>query len=324
MKAAVVEALGRPPVYADFSDPTPRDGAVVVTVEASALTNLTRGLISGNHYASKEIQLPVVAGVDGVGRLADGRLVYTRALAPFGMMAERALIDPDAATPLPEAIDPVTAAAIPNPGISAWMSLAYAAAVKPGSHVLVLGATGVTGSVAVQLAKSVFGAQRVVAAGRNVERLQWLRSVGADDVIALGEEDLGARVAAAHAEQPFDAVLDYLWGEPAEKVLTALGTNQLVAKFHATRFVQIGAMAGPTMNVPAGVLRSAGITLSGLGMGSVPVEVLIGARNEGLPRLLAMVAAGELQIETKQRALADVADAWSSPEPSGTRVVLTP
>jgi NADPH:quinone reductase-like Zn-dependent oxidoreductase len=324
MKAAVVEALGRPPVYADFSDPSPRDGAVVVTVEASALTNLTRGLISGNHYASNEIQLPAVAGVDGVGRLADGRRVYTRALAPFGMMAERALIDPDAATPLPEDIDPVTAAAIPNPGLSAWMSLDYAAAVKPGSHVLVLGATGVTGSVAVQLAKSVFGAQRVVAAGRNVERLQWLRSVGADDVIALDKEDLGARVAAAHAEQPFDAVLDYLWGEPAEKVLTALGANQLVATFHATRFVQIGAMAGPTMNVPAGVLRSAGITLSGLGMGSVPVEVLIGARNEGLPRLLAMVAAGELQIETKQRALADVADAWASPEPSGTRVVLTP
>jgi NADPH:quinone reductase-like Zn-dependent oxidoreductase len=324
MKAAVVEALGRPPVYADFGDPSPRDGAVVVTVEASALTNLTRGLISGHHYASKEIQLPAVAGVDGVGRLADGRRVYTRALAPFGMMAERALIDPDAATPLPEAIDPVTAAAIPNPGLSAWMSLDYAAAVKPGSHVLVLGATGVTGSVAVQLAKSVFGAQRVVAAGRNVERLQWLRSVGADDVIALGEEDLSARVAAAHAEQPFDAVLDYLWGEPAEKVLSALGTNQLVAAFHATRFVQIGAMAGPTMNVPAGVLRSAGITLSGLGMGNVPVEVLIGARNEGLPRLLAMVAAGELQIETKQRALADVADAWASSEPSGTRVVLTP
>jgi len=324
MKAAVVDALGRAPVYTDFNEPVPRDGAVVVTVEASALTNLTRGLVSGNHYASREIQLPAVAGVDGVGRLADGRRVYTGALAPFGMMAERALINPDAATPLPDTIDPVTAAAIPNPGLSAWMSLDYAAAVRPGAHVLVLGATGVTGSVAVQLAKSVFGAQRVVAAGRNVERLQWLRAVGADDVIALGEDDLGARVAAAHAEQPFDAVLDYLWGEPAEKVLTALGTSQLVAKFHATRFVQIGAMAGPTMNVPAGVLRSAGITLSGMGMGSVPFEVLIGARNEGLPRLLAMVAAGELQIETKQRPLADVADAWSSPEPSGTRVVLTP
>jgi NADPH:quinone reductase-like Zn-dependent oxidoreductase len=324
MKAAVVETWGQTPVYADFTDPSPREGAVVITVEASALTNLTRGLMSGNHYASKEIHLPAVAGVDGVGRLPDGRLVYTGALAPFGMMAERALINPDGATPLPENIDPVTAAAIPNPGLSAWMSLDYSAAVKPGAHVLVLGATGVTGSVAVQLAKSVFGAQRVVVAGRNPQRLQWLRSVGADDVIRLGEDDLAGRIAAAHAEQPFDAVLDYLWGEPAEEVLAALASSHPAAHYHATRFVQIGAMAGPTMNLPAGILRGNGISLVGMGIGSVPFDVLGRARNEALPQLLAMVAAGELHIETKQRPLAEVADAWSSPEPSGTRVVLTP
>ena len=225
MKAAVVKAWGEPPEYTDFAEPAPTDGTEVATVEASALTNLTRGLVSGNHHASKEIQLPVVAGVDGVARLTDGRRVYTDAVAPYGTMAERALINPDAATPLPDSVDAVTAAVIPTPGLSAWMSLDYAAAIKPGTHVLVLGATGVT---------------------------------------------------------------------------------------------------GPTMNVPAGALRSAGITLSGMGMGSVPFEVLIRARNEGLPRLLAMVAAGELHIETKQRPLADVADAWASPEPSGTRVVLTP
>ena len=234
MKAAVVKAWGEPPEYTDFAEPAPNDGTEVATVEASALTNLTRGLVAGNHYASKEIQLPAVAGVDGVARLTDGRRVYTGAVAPYGMMAERALINPDAATPLPDSVDAVTAAAIPNPGLSAWMSLDYAAAVKPGAHVLVLGATGVTGSVAVQLAKSVFGAQHVVAAGRNPERLQWLRTVGADDVIALGEDDLGVRVATAHAERPFDAVLDYLWGEPAEKVLAALGTSQLAAKFRHT------------------------------------------------------------------------------------------
>ena len=324
MKAAVVEALGRPPVYADFTEPSRRDGTVVITVEASALTNLTRGLMSGNHYASREIQLPAVAGVDGVGRLADGRLVYTSAIAPYGMMAERALINPDAATPLPDSVDPVTAAAIPNPGLSAWLSLDYGAQVNPGAHVLVLGATGVTGSVAVQLAKSVFGAERVVVAGRNVERLQWLRTVGADDVIALGADDLGARVGAAHSERPFDAVLDYLWGEPAETVLPALAAGHSAAHYHATRFVQIGAMAGPTMNLPAGILRGNGITLSGVGWGSVPLDVLTAARNVGLPRLLAMIAAGELHIATRQRPLAEVADAWSSPEPSGTRVVLTP
>jgi NADPH:quinone reductase-like Zn-dependent oxidoreductase len=308
----------------DFTDPSPRDGAVVITVEASALTNLTRGLMSGNHYASKEIQLPAVAGVDGVGRLPDGRLVYTGALAPFGMMAERALINAGNATALPDGTDPVAAAAIPNPGLSAWMSLDYAAAVKPGAHVLVLGATGVTGSVAVQLAKSVFGAQRVVVAGRNPQRLQWLRTVGADDVITLGADDLSSRVAAAHTEQPFDAVLDYLWGEPAETTLTALASSHPAAHFHATRFVQIGSMAGPTMTLSAGILRGNGISLVGMGIGSVPSDVLRRARGEALPRLLAMVAAGVLHIETKQRPLAEVADAWSSPEPSGTRVVLTP
>src|SRR5882672_6388376 len=177
MKAAVVEAWGQLPTYTDFPEPVAAGSAVVADVEASALTNLTRGLISGNHYASKEIQLPAVPGVDGVARLEDGRRVYTGALAPYGMMAERTLINPYGAVELPEHIDSVTAAAIPNPGMSAWMSLEYAAAVRPGDHVLVLGATGVTGSIAVQLARSVFGAGRVVVAGRDTTRLQWLQDV---------------------------------------------------------------------------------------------------------------------------------------------------
>ena len=324
MKAAVVEAFGRPPVYTDFAEPSARGGAEVITVEASALTNLTRGLMSGNHYASKEIQLPAVAGVDGVGRLADGRRVYTGALAPFGMMAERALISPHGSVELPDDVDSVTAAAVPNPGISAWMSLDYGAGIKPGQSVLVLGATGVTGSIAVQLAKSVFGAERVVVAGRNTERLDWLQSVGADDAIAIGKDDLGASVGAMHAETPFDAVLDYLWAEPAEAVLAALASSHPSAHFHATRFIQIGSMAGLTMNLPAGILRGNGITISGIGIGSVPPEELMRIRTEALPRLFAMIAAGELALTTAARPLAEVADAWTAPEPSGTRVVLTP
>jgi len=324
MKAAVVEEWGSPPVYAEFAEPVDREGAVVATVEASALTNLTRGLMSGNHYASKEIRLPVIPGVDGVARLADGRRVYTGALAPYGMMAERTVVDPGGVLVLPDEVDSVTAAAIPNPGVSAWMSLEHAAAVRPGDHVLVLGATGVTGSTAVQLAKAAFGAGRVVVAGRDTARLAWLRTAGADDAIALGSDDLTARVAALHAERPFDAVLDYLWGEPAERVLTALGTNELAARYHSTRFVQIGSMAGPTMNLQAGILRSAGITVSGVGLGSVPADLLARIRAEALPRMFAMVATGELQLRVEERKLADVARVWTATEPSGTRVVLTP
>jgi NADPH:quinone reductase-like Zn-dependent oxidoreductase len=324
MKAAVVRAWGEPPAYSDYPDPVPVDSAVVADVGASALTNLTRGLVSGNHYASKEIQLPAVPGVDGIARLEDGRRVYTGALAPYGMMAERALINPQGAVELPEQIDSVTAAAVPNPGLSAWMSLEHAAAVRPGDHVLVLGATGVTGSMAVQLAGSVFGAGRVVVAGRNTSRLDWLRTMGADEAIALGSSDFGDRVAEMHADRPFDAVLDYLWGDPAEQVLTALASSHPAAHYHATRFVQIGAMAGPTLNLSAGILRGNGISLVGMGIGSVPFEVLARARTEALPQLFAKAATGELQLHTKARPLSEVEQVWIAPEPSGTRVVLTP
>ncbi|MDX1890101.1 zinc-binding alcohol dehydrogenase family protein [Mycolicibacterium sp. 050158] len=324
MKAAVVEQFGQTPIYTDRPEPLARDGAVIASVEASAVTNLTRGLMSGRHYASKEIQLPAIPGFDGVARLDDGRRIYTGALAPYGMMAERALVDPAGGIEVPEHVDSVSAAAIPNPGMSAWMSLNYGAALQPGAHVLVLGATGVTGSMAAQLAKAEFGAGRVVVAGRDTGRLDWLRTVGADDAIAMTTEDLGARVAALHTERPFDAVLDYLWGAPAEAALTGLVESHPSTHFHATRFVQIGSMAGPTITLPAGALRGTAITLSGIGIGSVPPEVMARARTEALPRLFDMVASGALQLRTQARPLADVAEAWTSPEPSGTRVVLTP
>lgn len=319
--------MGSVPIYTDVPEPQPRDGAEVAEVEASALTNLTRGVVSGKHYASKEIQLPAIPGVDGVARLADGRrvyTVYTGAVGYSGLMAERTLVDPRICIDIPDHVDSVTAAALPNPGISAWTALAHAAAVKPGDHVLVLGATGVTGSMAVQLAGGMFGAETVVAAGRNTERLEWLRSAGAHDTIALGEQDLGARVAEMHARRPFDAVLDYLWGDPAAQVLTALAASHPAAHYHPTRFVQIGSMAGPTLPLDAGVLRGTGVTLCGVGIGSVPPEVLSRARTEALPRLFAMVADGRLELRTQARPLADVAEVWAGGEPAGTRVVLTP
>jgi NADPH:quinone reductase-like Zn-dependent oxidoreductase len=259
-----------------------------------------------------------------VARLADGRLVYTGAVSPYGMMAERTLIEPHAAVDVPDGLDAVTAAAAPNPGMSAWVSLEHCAQVQPEHHLLVLGATGVTGALAVQLVKTVFGVERVVAVGRDAERLEWLQSVGADSVIRLGSDDLRARVAAAHRDRPFDAVLDYLWGEPAEQVLAALSNDKLVAGFHATRFVQVGQMAGPTITLPAGFLRSAAISLTGLGPGSVPLDVLIRARTEVVPRLFGMLAAGQLQLTAHRASLADVEAVWTQREPSGTRVVFTP
>jgi NADPH:quinone reductase-like Zn-dependent oxidoreductase len=151
-----------------------------------------------------------------------------------------------------------------------------------------------------------------------------LRTVGADAAIALGGDDPFAKVSALHAERPFDAVLDYLWGEPAERLLTALADSHPSTHYHSTRFIQIGSMAGMTINLPAGILRSTGIVLSGVGIGSVPPEVLGRARVEALPRMFDMVAAGQLHLSTLPRPLAEVEQAWTAAEPSGTRVVLTP
>ena len=324
MKAAVINALGQPPVYADFPDPQPTGAGTVATVKAAALKNLDRALVSGSHYGSAKIPLPSVAGVDGVAALGDGRLVYTSAVPPYGMMAERTLIDPSKAVELPARIDPVLAAAVPNPGLSAWMSLEHNAGVRPGQHVLVLGATGVTGALAVQLAKLVFNVGRVVVVGRNPERLEWLLGVGADEVIQLGTDDLGDRIGAAHRAQPFDVVLDYLWGEPAEQVLAVLSNSSLGAQFHATRYVEVGQMAGPTITLAAGVLRSAGIVLTGFGLDTVPADVLARVGTDYLPRLFALAAAGELQLVTQQRPLSEVGDTWTGREPSGTRVVFIP
>lgn len=324
MRAAVVHEWGATPAYEEHPEPQPRDGAVVAAVEASPLTNLTRALVSGKHYASKEIPLPAIPGFDGVVRLDDGRRLYAVGLPGHGMMAERTLVHPDSAFPVPDGVDSVTAAAIPNPGMSAWMALEFGAAVKPGDHVLVLGATGVTGATAVQLAAKRFGAGRVVVAGRDAARLDWLRGVGADDAISMRDDDVAARVTEMHARRPFDAVLDYLWGEPAQRTLQALADSHPSTHYHATRWVQIGSMTGNTIDLPAGILRGTGITLSGIGIGSVPPEVMTRARTEALPELLAMLADGRLQLTTQTRPLADVAAAWTTPEPSGTRTVLVP
>jgi NADPH:quinone reductase-like Zn-dependent oxidoreductase len=324
MKAAVVNEWGAVPSYSDHPDPVATADTEVATVEASALTNLTRGLVSGKHYASKEIQLPAVPGFDGVARLEDGRRVYATALPGHGMMAEQTLVGTRGAFVVPDGVDSVTAAAIPNPGISSWMALDFGAQVKPGDHVLVLGATGVTGSTAVQLAKSAFGAEHVVVAGRDQDRLDWLRTVGADEAIAMRDEDLAARITEMHARRPFDAVLDYLWGPPAEQALQALADSHPSSHYHATRWVQIGSMAGADITLPAGILRGTGILLCGIGIGSVPPEVLGRARDEGLPKMLDMLADGSLALTTQTRQLADVAAVWTSREPSGTRVVLVP
>jgi NADPH:quinone reductase-like Zn-dependent oxidoreductase len=220
MKGAIVVEAGKTPIYGDFKDAVPEDGEVQVTVSAAALSNLTKGRASGTHYSSAG-RPPFVVGVDGVGRLGDGRRVYfVLPRAPFGSMSEKTVVMPSQCVSLPDDLDDVTAAAIANPGMSAWAAFKERAKLAVGETVLVNGATGSAGRLAVQIAKFM-GARRVVATGRNPESLKALSSLGADVTIPLG--DAGDPFEDALKEQfsgdGIDVVVDYLWGPSAERVL---------------------------------------------------------------------------------------------------------
>ena len=142
MNAAVLHTLGRPPRFEPFSDPVAGQGEVIVEVRAAALKPVDKQLAAGSHYASSR-ELPLVSGADGVGLLEDGaRVFFGGPRPPYGAMAERTVVRRVQCFPVPDALDNETAAAIPNPGVSAWLSLKHRARLAPGETVLILGATG--------------------------------------------------------------------------------------------------------------------------------------------------------------------------------------
>ncbi len=312
MKAAIVSAAGQTPMFGDIADPVAAAGEALVSVTAAALSPLTRGRASGAHYSSSG-SFPFVAGVDGVGRLADGRRVYfVLPRAPNGAMAERTAVPIAHCVPLPDELDDVTAAAIANPGMSSWAAFTERARLKAGETVLINGATGMSGQLAVRIARH-FGAGKVIATGRDAGTLE---SLGADVAIPLGQDEaaLDARFRAEFA-QGVDVVIDYLWGASAERLLTAAAKAGKDAV--PIRFVQIGAASGADIRLPGAVLRSSAIDLMGSGIGSITLERLVAAIGGVLN---AAVEAG-LSIPVERVPLAEVERAWGK-DVAG-RVVFT-
>jgi NADPH:quinone reductase-like Zn-dependent oxidoreductase len=217
--------------------------------------------------------------------------------------------------PLPDGIDDVLAAAIANPGMSAWVSMKERARVVSGDSVLVLGATGVAGQLAIQVARHL-GAKRVIAAGRNVEALS---SADVDSIIALSEPEEKVRDAfAAEATKGIDVVIDYLWGRPTELLLEALAKGFKASSTHATRLVEVGESAGKTISLPGSILRSVDLTVLGSGFGSAALDRILAA----IPTLFSPAAAGKLKMDVEPLPLADVEAAWSRVE-KGRRIVFT-
>ena len=312
MKAAVVSAYGAPPLCTDFPDPKPRAGQKLIHVEAAAITQLVRAQVAGRHYSMSAAThpAPFVPGPEGVGRTEDGERVYFAFPDyPYGAMAERSTIAADLCVPIAADLDPARAAALANPAMSSWAALTRRARMRPGETVWVLGATGASGGLALEIAR-ILKADRIVAFGRGAGRAAAILARGADSFIALDDERLVDRVAAESKSSPPGIVLDYLWGQPATTLLNGL------LKAHMTtpcRWVQIGAIAGDPTQVPAGLLRSSPITLMGSGIGSVPARELVVTIGEALG------FADRLTLDFRTAPLGEVEHIWDSKE----RIVLT-
>lgn len=316
MKAAIVTELGKAPVYVDFAEPIAADGEVLIDVSAAPLSHVTRYRASGTHYSSAGT-LPFVVGLDGVGR-HDGRRVYfILPRAPFGSMGERTAVPAAHLVPLPDAIDDATAAAIAIPAMSSWAALTVRTQMTPGQVVLVNGATGISGRLAVQIAKRL-GARKVIATGRNAAMLRTLPSLGADVTISLkDDEDALDAAFTGQFSDGVDIVLDYLWGASAERLLAAAAKTSKHAK--PVRFIQIGSSGGATISLGATVIRSSGLELIGCGMGSISFDGILAT----LAGVFKAAVPQGLRIETKILPLAKIEGNWAI-DTTATRTVFVP
>ncbi|HKR28957.1 MAG TPA: zinc-binding alcohol dehydrogenase family protein [Terriglobales bacterium] len=234
-------------------------------------------------------------------------------------MAQRTVVPRAFTFPVPENVDDATAAALPNPGISAWLSLAYRAKLVRGENVLILGATGVTGKLAVKIAK-LLGAARVVAAGRNHEVLNTLTDLGASATIslALPANELADAYLRESGQSGFQVVIDYVWGPPAEAFLAAITRKEFAVIKSETRFVQVGESAAPTITLPAAVLRSTSLTMLGTA-GIPPRDVLV----EAFQQVMEHAAKGNLHIDTEKVPLAEIENVWQRDQLRRRLVIMT-
>jgi NADPH:quinone reductase-like Zn-dependent oxidoreductase len=317
MHAAVVRSFDAPPHYETFQTPEPSgEHQIAVDVLAAGLHPRVRSGASGSHYTSTGA-LPMIPGIDGVGRSAEGQLLYFVALdGAFGTMAERTVIDRRRAVVLRDDADVPAIAAAMNPGMSSWVALRKRISFKAGQKVLVLGATGNAGQMAVQIAKFL-GASYVAAAGRNAERLAKLTSLGADEIISLtGQpEEIARALGAAGAD--VDVVIDYLWGSATELAIPLLVKSR-TDRSKPLRWIQIGSMAGTTITLPSAALRAANLQLLGSGQGSLTTAGIVAE----LPEPANQITTGTFVVDPVSTPLSDVESAWNTPTAPGQRIVF--
>jgi NADPH:quinone reductase-like Zn-dependent oxidoreductase len=321
MKAAVLHQFGETPRFEDFPDPNPREGQVSVQVKAVALENIDKMMADGSHYASRQFlsNLPAIVGFDGIGTLEDGSLIgFGGVQAPYGAMAEKTVIPQGYHVPIPNGVDAVTAAALPASTLTALFPLKWGAKLQSGETVLINGATGVSGKIAIQIAKYL-GAGRVIGTGRNPESLERSRELGADAIIDLKQPDEQILdQLRKQAGEGYDVILDFLWGHPTELLIQTLVPHELKIS-RSVRLVQIGEKAGSSISLPANALRTSGLQILGGAAGITP-DAMAEATNLAWD----WIKAGKLHMDIEVVPLKDIEQAWERTDFQGRRIVIVP
>jgi NADPH:quinone reductase-like Zn-dependent oxidoreductase len=322
MKAAVIYQKGQLPQYVDFPEPTiQNDDEILVTVKAVAIKHFDKRTASGQHYSSDAPkESGRVIGGDGACQLEDRTRVYGMGVS--GMLAEKATINKKRMVKIPDGLDDATASALPNAVIGAAMGLKFKADILPGDVVLVNGATGFTGRVAVQIAKH-YGAKKVIVTGRNQDSLNDLLSLGADEIVSVvqSDDDFKAQLTAIHADTPIDIIVDYLWGHTAEMILACIkGNGSFTNKI---RYVSVGSMMGDIIQLSAANLRSVDLQLTGSGLGAWSKQQVGELFSEILPEMFELAVVGKLKVDITEVKLEDIAELWDLDVPGGHRLVVT-
>lgn len=313
MRAAQIAELGRPPTMGDAPEPA---AEMLVEVLAAALNPIDIAVGSGRFYGGHP-PLPFVPGCECVGRLrGSGELVWTHGgglgVTRDGTMATLAAVG-DLVVPVPAGADPAVAAALGIAGLAGWLPVAWRSPVREGETVLVLGATGTAGLVAVQGAK-LLGAGRVVAAGRSEAALERALEAGADAAVKLDAHgDLAAALREACGGDGPHLVVDPLWGEPAAAAAEAAAPR--------ARIVNLGQSAGATAPLTSAAVRGKQLEILGYSNFAVPPDVIA----EHFRRLVDHAVAGRIVIDVERVPLDDVADAWRrQAEGAGRKLVIVP
>lgn len=322
MKAAVLHNYGEYPHFEEFPDPVPDEKEELIDVKAVTLENIHKMIASGEHFASSQFisEFPTILGFDGIGRRTDGKMVgFGGPRQPYGSMAEKTVVSKSNTVLIPEDIDAVTAATVPGSALTSLFPLKWGAKLVEGETVLINGATGVSGKLAVQVAK-LLGAGRVVGTGRNPESMKKVKELGADAVIDLTQSEEEIRKAFQEEKKDgYDIIIDYVWGKPTELLLDALTPDRIDLSGKNTRLVQLGEKAGSEISLSASMLRTSGVEIFGGAKG-----MTLETKNEGTELVWQWLRENKLQMEIEKVALQDIEEIWQRTDFQGKRVVLVP